>query len=103
VSVRVGPAVAGDGDEVVITLEGDLDDVRPPELFAAVERERTRAGTIVLDCAALRSVNLEGVAALISVWDGARGRGTRVVVRGAGGTVADKLRQVGVLSVLSET
>jgi anti-anti-sigma regulatory factor len=101
VTVRVGALRRGDRGEIVIPLEGELDDVRPPELFAAVERARTDAGTVVLDCAGLRSVNLEGVAALITLWDRARGHGTRVLVRAADAQVVDKLRQVGVLAVLT--
>lgn len=100
-SIRVGTPVPGDHGEIVIPLEGELDDVRPPELFAAVERARTDAGTVVLDCTALRSVNLEGVAALITLWDRARGHGTQVIVRAVDGRVVDKLRQVGLLAVLT--
>lgn len=102
-TVRVGAPRPGDRGEIVIPLEGELDDVRPPELFAAVERARTDAGTVVLDCTGLRSVNLEGVAALITLWDRARGHGTRVLVRAADARVVDKLRQVGVLAVLTGT
>ena len=97
----MGPPRQGDAGEVVIRLSGDLDDVRPPELFAAVARARVGSGTVVLECTALDSLNLEGVAALISLWDGARTRGTRVLIRGAQGRVVEKLRQVGVLGVLS--
>ena len=102
-SLAVGPATPGGAPgEVVIGLSGDLEEVRPPELFATVERARAdgEAGTIVLDCTELRSVNLEGVAALISLWDAARGRGIQLVVRGAEGKTLDKLRQVGILAVL---
>jgi anti-anti-sigma regulatory factor len=103
VTLRVGAPRPGDRGEIVIPLEGELDDVRPPGLFAAVERARTAAGTVVLDCTGLRSVNLEGVAALITLWDRARGHGTRVLVRAADARVVDKLRQVGVLAVLTDS
>jgi anti-anti-sigma factor len=103
VNLRVGSPSPGGPDEIVIALEGELDDVRPPELFATVERARTGGdvGTIVLDCGELRSVNLEGVAALISLWDRSRAHGTRLIVRGAAGRVSEKLRQVGVLGALT--
>jgi anti-anti-sigma regulatory factor len=102
-SVSVGAPAAGGPGEIVIPLSGDLEDVRPPELFAAVGRARADGGTatIVLECTELRSVSLEGVAALISLWDAARARGIRLIVRGAEGQTLDKLRQVGILGVLT--
>jgi anti-anti-sigma factor len=101
----VGTPSAGAAGEIVLPLSGDLDDVRPPELFAAVERARADgdAGTIVLECSQLETVSLEGVAALISLWDASRARGVRLVVRGAEGRVLEKLRQVGILGVLTGT
>jgi anti-anti-sigma regulatory factor len=104
VSFTVGAPSPGDAGVVVIRLSGDLEDVRPPELFVAVERARAagEAGMIVLECSELRSVTLEGVAALISLWDAARFGGMRLVVRGADGRALEKLRQVGILGVLTE-
>ena len=84
--------VGTEGDEVVITLGGELDISTAPELWAAIDRALTNDHvTLVLDLGQLGFVDSTGLGVFVRAGKELRAKGGTLVLRSPGERVAKLL------------
>lgn len=91
--------------EVVVGLDGELDDQRWTRVLQSVLRPSLEDGsvqTIVTEISNLRSITLEGIATLLMLWRDTQNAGKGFRVRGASGPVRRKLEETGLARRLCE-
>jgi len=85
-------SVGTEGDEVVITLAGEVDISTAPELWAAVDAALNSGHTrVVLDLASLGFVDSTGLGVFVRAGKELRDKGGRLVLRSPGERVAKLL------------
>ena len=69
---RLNVQAEGAAGTRILRLDGELDAESAPELRALLAGSAARAGDLILDLSGLRSIDADGLAAIVSACDGAR-------------------------------
>jgi anti-anti-sigma factor len=87
------------GERAVLSVRGRLETQWADEFNESLERHYVDDGVkeIVVDCSGLEEISLEGIAALLDLWQESKARGKRFVVEGVTGQVRQKLTVTGTL------